>query len=161
MNSMELKPIFEKIKFAERYRTLCDTHQDFGNRLRGVHAPIYKSALEKIGYEFKYYSNGNFYQIINVNDGCEFMLNLILKDGLVESLLYIKINNNTIIPHGRFDFLPEDMDIPFERKRHNLPMYGSEAELEEILRGIFSIYEDIKKEVMKKSAEKKNNKSNL
>ena len=75
-------------------------------------------------------------------------MNLVLKDGLVESLLYMKENGSPITPQGRLDFLSEDLGIPFERKRYNLPMYTSESELEEILREIFLIYEDIKREVI-------------
>jgi hypothetical protein len=145
---MDLKPIFEKINFAQRYRTLCDAHQDFDNRLRGIHKPIYESVLRKMDCKFKYYSKGSFYQIINENNSCMFMLNLVLKDGLVESLIYININDSPVISQGRFDFLPEDMNIPFERKRYNLPIYVSEEELKEILKEIFSIYDDIKKAVL-------------
>lgn len=146
---MEFKSIFNKVNFAERYRVLCDTYQDFDNRLRGTHNSIYKSVLGKLTQQNKYYSNGNFYQIISTIDRYEFRLNLVLKDGFVEALLYILIDNNPIIPQGRFDFLSEDLNIPFERKRFNLPIYGTEKELENILKEILLIQEDLKREILR------------
>lgn len=35
-SKMDLKPIFERINFAERYRNICDIHEDFNNRMRGT-----------------------------------------------------------------------------------------------------------------------------
>lgn len=65
-------------------------------------------------------------------------------------MLFIKNNNETLEPQGRLDFFPEKLGIPFERiKCGALPKYGSEDELKEILKEIFSIYEDLKVEVIK------------
>ena len=144
----ELRTVLLKIDFTSRYRQLCDKYNDFDSRLRGSHKSLYESILEKTGYKFNYFSKGAFFQITELDQRFEFMLNLVLKDGLVETLLYIKENDTQILPGGRIDFFPEDVDIPFERKKYNLPIYESERDLENILTEILSIYEDIKKEVL-------------
>jgi hypothetical protein len=144
-----LKPILEKINFAERYRNICDQHSDFENRIRGNQKKNYDDILTETGYHFEYFKKEHFYRIVTTVDKYEFGLQLILKDGLVESMIDIKKGDTYLSPGGRLDFLPEDMGIRFERKRFNLPMYTSESELEEILKEIFSLYEDIKREVLK------------
>lgn len=51
---MEITQIFEKINFADRYRTMCDMHTDFDNRMRGFHTALYQSVLSDFGYKYKY-----------------------------------------------------------------------------------------------------------
>ena len=146
---MELKEIFEKVNFSERYRSLCDDHIDFDNRMRGYKRDLYERILNKFGYTYKYYSNGSFYKINETLEPFSIRLHLVLKDGHIEPLLYIESANEHIDNLGRFDFIPQKIDILFERKESNLPLYNSEEELEEILREIFSIYEDLKEELVK------------
>ncbi|MEO9964665.1 MAG: hypothetical protein ABJF11_02680 [Reichenbachiella sp.] len=143
-----MKLVFERINFADRYRVLCDSFQDFENRLNGSQKALCEDVLNGFEYEYKYYSNGSFYQISQEIDGLVFQLNLVLKGGLVESLLYMNKDGNTIEPKGRIDFFPEDLDIPFDRKKYNLPIYTSLEDLQQILIALFKIYEDIKKEVL-------------
>jgi len=147
---MELKPILEKIDFANRYRKICDSHLEFDNRLSGNKNSVYKKVLDTFKYEYKFFSNGSFYQIKEaINERFIFQFHLVLKDGQIEPLLYIKIDNQNIDNMGRLDFIPQKLNIPFERKEFNLPLYSDEEELKEILKSLFSIYEDFKTEVLK------------
>ena len=147
---MEVKKIFENIDFVNRYQKICEKHNDFDKRMRSSTKQLQKEVLDKFGYKNKYISNGSFYQIKEEYDEFSFQLHFVLKGGIVETLLFSKKNNKTIEPQGRIDFFPEDLDIPFERlKCGALPKYSSEKELEEILKEIFGIYEDLKKEFVK------------
>ncbi|WP_282056836.1 hypothetical protein [Maribacter luteus] len=146
---MELKKIFEKIDFVNRYRSICEKYNDFDNSMDGNNRVLTQRVLDLYKYKNKYFSNGSFYQIKEEFEDVEFILNLVLKQGIVETLLYIKKEGKNVKPNGRIDFLPEDLGIPYDRLKYGLPKYSSEKELEEILKVLFSIYEDIKTEFLK------------
>ncbi len=142
----DLAPIFKGIGFVSRYKKLCSDYNDFDNSLRGNKKELYDQVLSKFDYEYKYFPKENFYRIVTRYNNYEFGLQLVLKDGLVEPMIDIKKGNSWLSPDGRFDFIPQKMEIEFDRKKYNLPKYTSETELVSILEEIFSLYEDIKKE---------------
>lgn len=145
----KLKIVFEKINFVCRYQKICEEHSDFDNRMSKNNKKLTDETLDFFKYNYKYFTNGSFYQIKEVKDDITFQLHLVLKGGVVESLLYIYIKDKFMEPNGRFDFLPEKLGIPFERDKYNLFFYVNEDELRLILKEIFSIYEDLKDEFIK------------
>jgi len=152
MNNMNLTPILKNINFVARYQKVCNDHNDFGNSLKGNKKELYDQVLSKFDYKFEYFFKENFYRVVTEDSGCQFGLQIVLKDGLVEPMVDIKKEGIWLSPDGRFDFIPQKMGVEFDRKKYNLPKYTSEAELESILKDIFSIYEDIKKEVIRSPA---------
>ncbi len=149
---MELKEIFEKIDFVNRYQNICKNYNDFENRMRDSTKQLQKEILDTFNYKYKYISNGSFYQIKEEFDNLLFNLHLVLKGGQVESLIYIYKNRQTLEPNGRLDFLPEDLGITYDRLKYGaLPKYSSEKELKEILKDLFLIYEDIKTEFIERN----------
>jgi len=70
-----------------------------------------------------------------------------MKDGLVESLLYINENGIPITPQGRFDFISGDVGVSFERTRYNLPIYTSIEKLEIVTIELLRIFEDIQRKL--------------
>jgi len=146
---MDLSLILKEVNFVERYKVICKNHNDFENSMSGAKNTLYNEVLNRLGYDYKYYSNGSFYQIISKINDIKLQLHLVLKNGIIEPLLYVKVGGETINPKGRLDFIPQKMGIEFNRALYNIPKYTSEAELEEILKELFSIYEDIKKEMIK------------
>ena len=146
---MNFKTILEKINFVSRYKCICENYHDFDNRMRDSTKQIQKEVLNLFKYKYKYVSNGSFYQVKDESQDILFNLHLVLKGGAVETLIYIYIDNKFIKPRGRIDFFPEDVGILYDRLKYGLPKYSSEKELEEILEGLFSIYEDLKTEVVK------------
>ena len=148
---IDLTPILKKIDFVSRYQKICSDHDDFDNSLRGNQKELYDQVLSKFNYMPKYFSKERFYRIVAEESNYEFGLQLVLKDGLVEPMIDIKKEDSWLSPDGRFDFIPQKMGVEFDRKKYNLPKYTSASELEQILREIFSIYEDIKGEVLKAS----------
>lgn len=141
---MVLKSIMEEIKFVDRFKEICESYNDFDNRMEGHNKELCKKVLDALGVHYRFISNGSFYQIKDEEEGVLFQLNLVLKGGIVESLLYIYLEGKSIEPSGRLDFWPEDLEIPFDRLKYGLPKYGSEEELTSILAAIFSIYNDLK-----------------
>jgi len=145
---MDLSYIFKEINFVRRYTKLCNDFNDFENRLSGNKRGIYDNIIQNLGYKVKYFKNGNFYQISSQFNKFLFNLNLVLKDGAVEALIYITFDGNECLPKGRFDFIPERIGIAFDKENISLPLYRNDLELEEILKEIFSIYKDIKKALL-------------
>lgn len=148
---MDLKKIFENIDFVKRYQSICEKHNDFENRMRDSTKQLQKEVLDKFNYRYKYISNGSFYQIKEEHNKLLLQLHMVFKRGIIETLLFIEINGKEIEPQGRIDFFPEELGIPFERNKYNLFFYSNKQELKEILADLFSIYEDLKNEVIKES----------
>lgn len=136
------------IEFINRYKEICENFNDFENRMRSVDLDMINELHECFGYEYTYFSGEQFYKIVNKIGEFTFLLQLVLKDGLVEPSLNIKFNNTYYHPYGRFDFIPKKMKIDFDRKLYNLPKYTSKSDLMQILEHIFAIYEDIKERLV-------------
>ena len=149
MNNIDLTPVLMDIGFIDRYKKLCEDYNDFDNRMREVDLDMINKLLESFGYDYTYDSKEQFYKLVNEIDEFTFILQLVLKDGIVEPLLNIKFQENYYNPYGRFDFIPKKMGVDFDRKRYNLPKYSSKQELEKILGQIFSIFEDIKNNLVR------------
>ena len=144
---MNLKSVFEKVNFFERYKKICVEHNDFDNSMRGNHRVKYDEILKDLGYTFKYYGRESFYNIADKINEFTLTFNLVLKDGMIEPILYIKKNGKLCSPDGILHSMPGQMGIDFDRKKYYLPLYATLEELKEILKDLFSIYEDIKKEL--------------
>jgi len=151
MSNISIESVYKRIRFVNRYETICKKHNDFENSLSGNNHGLYSMIISKLGYNAKYYKIESFYRIEEKSDNLVFGLQLGLKNGMVEVMIDMKLNDSWCVPDGRIDFLCEELDSSFDRDRFNIPKYTSEAELEEILKEIFSIYEDVKKEMIKES----------
>lgn len=143
---MVLEAVFRKIDFVNRYKSICEKHNDFENSMSGNQSKVYANILQKIDKSVSYISKDKAF-ISTVPVG-EFTLELVLTlhNGLVEAHLnYIK--GDDWLMYNRLDGYAEELDSNFNRELYNIPKYTSLEELEEILKEIFSIYEDIKKEL--------------
>jgi len=74
-------------------------------------------------------------------------MNITLKGGLVEPLLYIKINGETKSPNGRLDFISQEIDELFDRMKYNLAKYTNLEELKSIIIFLFSLFWEINYEL--------------
>ncbi|TGN26078.1 hypothetical protein [Empedobacter tilapiae] len=149
MNNIDLTLIYNEIDFVNRFKILSTNHNNFSERLNGNKKELYDKILSKYDYKIKYFKKENFYKIEENTDGVLFIIQLVLKDGIIEPMLYIKIGDKYLEPDHRFDSICEKLDSSFSRKDFPIPKYSSEIELKEILDEIFSIYEDFKKEILK------------
>ena len=146
---MNIVNVYKKIDFVNRYKLICEKHNDFTNRIEGNKIILYEKTLNKLNVNYKYNKKDRFFQVQSTINECDFKLHLDLRGGLVEVLIYIERGKEYFKPNGRFDFIPEELGMEFNRKIYNLPKYTTENELEEILKEIFSIYEDFKTEFLK------------
>lgn len=148
-NNLNITFIYNKINFVQRYQKICEKYNDFENRLRDNKPEIYSNIIKKFGYKASYYKGETFYRIEENVENIIFGIQFTLKHGIVEIMLDTKFKNQWCVPDGRIDFMCKEIDENFDREKYNLPKYKSYEELEEILIGIFSIYEDFKLEFLK------------
>ena len=145
MSSMGIET-FSRIEFVKRYENLCKKHNNFGNRMKRFDKLIYNKIIDKFNYKITYIKKDKIYEIIQDNAGYKIILRLILKDGIIEPFLFYSMLSVFHNPCGRFDFICEKINKNFNREIYSLPIFSSEQELEIILKEIFSLYEDFKKE---------------
>lgn len=149
MNNLDVVQIYNKINFIDRFKNLSLSHNNFKERLEGNKKEVYDEILTKYHYNIKYSKKENFYKIEENFGYIIFTIQLVLKGGVIEPMLYVKIGDKYIEPDHRFDSICEKLDSTFSRRDFPIPTYKDEKELEEILEEIFSIYEDLKREVLK------------
>lgn len=145
--NMNLEQIFSKIDFIIRYKQICLNYNDYDNTLNGSNKNVNLEILKKLDKNFVYLSKDRFFKLDFQTEKFELNFGVVIKDGLIEPILFY-IKNNDGLLNNRFDFIAEDL-LPGFREELNIPKYTSEKELEIILKALFSIYEDIKKEVIK------------
>ncbi|QPH39442.1 hypothetical protein [Pedobacter endophyticus] len=143
---MTVIDIYIKSDFVRKYRSICEKYNDFNNRMRGDNILLYKKMFDKLNINYTYNKKESFFKLENFIADYKFNLNLILKGGLVEALIYIETEDDFLKPSGRFDFIAEQIDKEFDRKKYNLPKYCSEQELECIVEELLSLYQDLRTE---------------
>lgn len=143
---MILESIFKKVNFVDRYKNICEKHNDFDNGLRGSNKKMYLEKLKAIDNSVVYFSKDKMFKISFGYDDFSIDIGLQLNDGLVEARLFY-VKKEEWLLYNRFDFICEKIDSGFDRKIYNLPKYTSEEELEIILKETLAIYEDIKNEL--------------
>ncbi len=150
MNKDIFIAMLNKINIVSRYKDLCGSYNAESDHLSGNHHDIYKEYLEKYGYVIEADRRESFFRFNSQIDGeLSLGMQFVLKDGLVETVLGIRVNNVVIMPSGRIDFMPMQMGVEFDRKLYNLPKYKNFEELERILDVLFDIFDDLKKEIIK------------
>jgi len=147
---MILESVFRKIDFVNRYKRICEDHNNFENSMSGNQRKVYAEILEGIDKSTIYLSKDKSFKSIFSFGEFKLELVLTLHSGHVQAHLnYLK--NDDWLMYNRFDGYAEELQPGF-REKYTIPKYTSETELEQILKEIFSIYEDIKKEVIKEVA---------
>ncbi|WOH38560.1 hypothetical protein RI844_04915 [Thalassotalea fonticola] len=140
------------INIVERFKELCSSFNDRKNSLSGNHHDTYKKYLEKYGYTIESDRRESFFRFnTKITDEYSLGMQFVLKDGIVETVLGLRVNDVVIKPSGRIDFMPMKMGFNFDKKIYKLPSYKSFEELESILNITFGIFEDLKKEIVELS----------
>jgi hypothetical protein len=151
MNKEDFIQKLTDINIVERFKDLCISFKDHGGSLRGNHHDIYKKLLEKYGYAIEDDKRESFFRFRTyINNEISLGMQFVLKEGLVETVLGLRVNDVVVMPSGRVDFMPMQMGIKYDRRKYGLPSYRSFEELEKILDILFEIFEDIKTEIIKK-----------
>ncbi|MEE9379015.1 MAG: hypothetical protein V3V33_13365 [Candidatus Lokiarchaeia archaeon] len=144
---MNLEPLFKKINFVDRYQKIYEKYNDFDNRLSTSNKKMYLEKIKIFDRSVIYHSKDKMFQVNFKYKSYSLNLGLSLHHGIVEARLFY-IKDEEWLIYNRFDFICEKLLNGF-REKYNIPKYRSEEELEDILKEIFSIYEDLKKEFIK------------
>lgn len=144
---MILEPLFKKINFVSRYQSICRQYNNFDNRLDTSNKKMYLEKIKLFDKSVIYHTKDKMFQIDFKYKSSSLNLGLSLHNGIVEARLFY-IKNEEWLLFNRFDFICDELQKGF-REKFNIPKYSSEKELEDILKEIFSIYEDLKKEFIK------------
>jgi len=144
---MELESVFKKINFVARYQNICTNHNDFDKSMSGGNKKMYMEKIKIFDSSVIYLSKDKMFKISFALHDYSLDLGLSLHNGLVEARLFY-IKNSKWLIYNRFDGIAEELQEGF-RDHFTIPKYCSETELESILKDIFSIYEDVKKEVIR------------
>lgn len=145
---MELRRIFQEINFTNRYEKICESSVEFEKIMSGNNVSLYKEVFDLLEIKYKYNSNGSFFSITDKKEDIALNLHLVLKGGIIETFLFIKENGVQKKGIDRFDFIPEELNLPFNREKYNLPRYSSKQELISMLSQIFNIYNDLKEKIL-------------
>ena len=141
---MVLESLFKKVNFISRYQKICVKHNSFKNRLDRADKKLYSEKIKIYDKSFVYHSRDKMFQVDFRHQAISLNMGLSLHNGMVEARLFY-IKDEEWLLFNRFDFICDELQNGF-RDEYNIPKYSSEEELEEILKDIFSIYEDLKKE---------------
>ncbi|WP_299527088.1 hypothetical protein [Winogradskyella sp.] len=141
-----MRKILEKVDFVNRYQKICEKYNDYENSMSGSDKKKYLEILNSINDEVSYSSKDRTFKYSFKYKNCILDMILTMHNGMVETHLnYLK--DDKWLMFNRFDGYAQELNPDFNREIHNIPKYSSFKELENILREIFGIYEDIKKEL--------------
>jgi hypothetical protein len=140
-----LRNILYKIDFVNRYEKIIESNQFLDNNFLIDNHKVLE-LLKELGYIFKYSNNSNFYKLIQREVNFHFQFNMSLKYGNVE-LIWDILRNKDRLYFGLGGW-SSVMDILIG-KRCLMPKYRSYEDLREILKEVFAIYEDFKRELLK------------
>jgi hypothetical protein len=138
-----LKSALLKTNFVQRYRALSNQHtkeHSFEDYEKGNVSEI----ISALGYSSKFVKNGAFFQITQKIENYTFQLNINLKYGLVELIIAIYLNQE-FLDGDPFGYLCSTLD---EEQKIPKASFANYDELREILKEGFSMFEDIKKEIL-------------
>lgn len=94
-----------------------------------------------LGFDLSYNKKENFFKLLENNEGLETQLNISLKYGSVELILGIVKNGERYTVGGPFGMIARLLG---ESEKIKKPAFTSYDQLRDILKGSFTIYNDIK-----------------
>ncbi len=153
--SNKLMSVYNNINYYSRYKDLSEKYFTEEERLEKIDKKIVLNILSDLGYTGKYNSRESFFQIQEDFRNKKFYFNINLKYGLVELIFGllddIDEEKNQIIG-GTACGVCELIEINKGQESNEYikdPRFRTYEELKEILKEAFSLYEDLKKEVVK------------
>ena len=147
------KVLFEKINFTKRYEELSKKYSTApsDDLLEILDIDLTKDIIESFGYKARYYRGERFFRISDKKEGYDFYFNIALDYGMAE-LIWAVYHNKELV---------RDVSVPWGviyqyllhiKEYSGTPDYSrfrDYDELEDILRDVFDIWEDFKREFLK------------
>jgi hypothetical protein len=137
---------FSSINLFERFKQISEVHQN-ENPFENYSDDIVNERFKSFGFDFKYDKKESFFGLHQEEDGYIFKLNLSLKYGIVETIMWAK-DTVTGEEYGgvfsRLMKLIQKSNGVQDIKKVLYPRFSNYEELEEVVRKIITIYEDFK-----------------
>jgi len=138
------------IGFVKRYNTLF--HR-FDLNLDEIMTRMDKKenlkVMSELGYKFKIFTPGQHYNYKEISDDVKLVLSCQISKGMVFPYIYIYIKNQKIDYQESLSFiyrhLINNMNAPA-----NALLFRNYEDLKEIMASVIAIYEDLKKEFLKR-----------
>lgn len=129
------------IGFINRYKTLSKNYQG-KNPLEDYEKDKVRKIIKDLGYDAKYVKNGDFFEVKQTDADYLFQLNICLKYGIAELILYIEKKGTAIEKTGSFGYI---CSLLGEREKIFKPVFTNYNELQNILKESLKIFEDLQK----------------
>lgn len=134
----------ETIDFIKKYSSVFIKHNDFDNMMTKMNKSENLKTLRSLGYPFKIFSPGQYYNIEETFSNIRFDLNFKINRGFITSYIYLYINNEKVpFKHSNFTFiyrfLLNDMDA-----KTTAPKFKDLEELKDIIAALLNIYVDFR-----------------
>lgn len=146
MLSEEAVAKFNSINLLERFKAISEAFQT-DTPLENYSIDKVLELFENLGYGFKYDKKESFFGLKSLEDGYDFRFNLVLKYGIVETIIWAK-NIETEEQYGgvfsRLMKLIQKSNGVKEIARIGYPRFSNYEDLEKIVRELMLIYEDFK-----------------
>ncbi|ANE87734.1 MULTISPECIES: hypothetical protein [Bacillus] len=143
----EIKEVLEKIDFIQRYKALSKQFPDRENTFENYENEKAIEVFESLGYKARFMKKENFFIVGEVKnkDFYTFRFNISLKYGLVEFIWSARYNGEVRVGNS-WDMFVKVLSNGSER----LPAvcFHSYDELKEIMKIVFEMYEDFKRELI-------------
>ena len=137
---------FNSINLFERFKAISEAFQT-EMPLEDYSTTKVAEVLKRTGYDFQYNNKEGFFSLSSIEHGYNFRLNLILKYGIVEVVMWAE-NIETKEQYGgvlsRLMKLLQKSNSVQEIVRVRYPRFSDYEELEKIVKGLIPIYIDFK-----------------
>lgn len=140
--------VLNKIKFAERYKSLCNQYSDFSNRMRVFDNSIINDFFRTREIHIVYNKKDKFFKHLDKSESFSIQFNIIPDKGFLQFVLDVKRKGQRLeLGLGTWESITRGI-INAEVKK---PIFGSERDLVLILSESLSIYTDFRNELIKSS----------
>jgi hypothetical protein len=142
----DIRKILLNVNFFDKYKKIIEEYPESEKGFENYSIEIVSNIIGKLGYNYKYFKSENFFRVFELIHNYNFWIHISLRYGLVDLMLYVKLNNKILTPCGSFNWLV--LDIGLSELPLPLPCFTNYDELNEILVKGFAIYEDFKKKFL-------------
>lgn len=142
--------VYKNISLFDRYKSLSEKFNS-ENTLENYDRIEVAEIFYNQNCDFKYDKKESFFGLTEEADGFEFKLNVSLKYGVVESILWSKSESSSESYGGPVSRLVKQVQIAEgikEVERIPYPRFASVSELKDIISEIYSMYKDFKVQIV-------------
>jgi hypothetical protein len=140
-----MQAIYDSIQLLERYKALSVAFQR--EKLFEEHnAEVVLGMLNGLGHDFSYNQKESFFGLKILEDEFEFRINISLKFGVVETIIWAKNLNTNQQYGGPISRMTKSIQVTNGSRQEKIPFprFSTYADLEEFVRQLMSIFDDFK-----------------